>query len=229
MLIIKFKSVKIYKSFIRPHLDNGDILDDKPGNQNFQNKFEKVQYKACLAITGAIQGTSRQKIHDELGLHTLIESKWRSKLTLFYKIANGLFPEYLYSYLKFPSQDNYPLRSASTTKINPTPSRSKAFRKLFFPCCINERNNLKTEVRMLNKYAFFKKMIITEKKGKFLFSIHNPVGVKLLTRLRLQLCHLNEHKFRNGFGNGIRPICSCNAEIESNEHFLIKLTLLFSS
>ena len=34
---------------------------DKPENQSFQNKFEKVQYKACLAITGAIQGTSRQK------------------------------------------------------------------------------------------------------------------------------------------------------------------------
>ena len=26
--------------------------------------FEKVQYKACLAITGAIQGTSKQRIFD---------------------------------------------------------------------------------------------------------------------------------------------------------------------
>ena len=32
----------IYKSFIRPHLDYGDILYDKPGNQNLQNKLEKV-------------------------------------------------------------------------------------------------------------------------------------------------------------------------------------------
>ena len=32
----------ICKSFIRPHLDYGDILYDKPGNQNFQNKLEKV-------------------------------------------------------------------------------------------------------------------------------------------------------------------------------------------
>ena len=53
----------------------------------FQNKVEKVQYKACLAITGAIQGTSRQKIYDELGLHTLIKRRWRSKLTFFYKIV----------------------------------------------------------------------------------------------------------------------------------------------
>ena len=33
----------IHKSFIRPHLDFGDILYDKPNNENFQNKMEKVQ------------------------------------------------------------------------------------------------------------------------------------------------------------------------------------------
>ena len=58
----------IYKAFVRPHLDYGDILYDKPDNQNFENKLEKLQYKACLGITGAIQGTSRQKIYDELSL-----------------------------------------------------------------------------------------------------------------------------------------------------------------
>ena len=52
----------IYRSFIGLHLDHGDILYDKPGNQNFQNKLEKVQYKACLAVTGAIQGTYDKKL-----------------------------------------------------------------------------------------------------------------------------------------------------------------------
>ena len=51
----------IYKSFIRPHFDYGDILYDKPNNENFQNKMEKVQYRACLAITGGIQGTLTNK------------------------------------------------------------------------------------------------------------------------------------------------------------------------
>ena len=97
---------------IKPHLDYGDILYDKLENQNFQNKLEKVQHKACIAITGAIQGTSRQKIYDKLGLHTLIEKRWRIELTFFYKIVSGLLPEYLYSYLKFSSQDNYPLKPA---------------------------------------------------------------------------------------------------------------------
>ena len=29
-----------------------------------------------------------------------------------------------------------------------------------------------------------------------LYNIHNPSGIKLLTRLRLGLSHLNEHKFK---------------------------------
>ena len=43
-----------------------------------QNKIEKVQYRACLAITGGIQGTSRERLHDELGLHSLVKRRWRN-------------------------------------------------------------------------------------------------------------------------------------------------------
>ena len=91
------------------------------------------------------------------------------KLTLFCRIANGLLPEHLYSYLKFPSQKNYLLRSASTTKINPIPSRSKTFRKTFFPYCTNEWNNLKPDVRNAEQMSIFQKMIIIEKKENSLF------------------------------------------------------------
>ena len=58
--------LNICKSFIRPHLDQGDILYDKPDNQNFESKIEKAQYKARIAITGAIQGTPRKRFYDEM-------------------------------------------------------------------------------------------------------------------------------------------------------------------
>ena len=117
----------IYKSFIRPHLHYGDILYDNPNNKNFQSKLEKVQYRACLAITGAIKGFSRESLYNELGLHSLITRSWRSKLIFFYKIVNGLLLEYLYSYFNFPSQDNYSLISASASIIKIIPSRIKYF------------------------------------------------------------------------------------------------------
>ena len=44
----------IYKSFVRSHLDYADVMYEKPGNVNFESKLERVQYNACLAITGAI-------------------------------------------------------------------------------------------------------------------------------------------------------------------------------
>ena len=46
--------VTIYKSFIRPHLDYGDVVYDQPNNDSFCDKIEQLQYKACLGITGAI-------------------------------------------------------------------------------------------------------------------------------------------------------------------------------
>ena len=52
----------IYKSFIKAHLDYGDIIYDHPSNESFCNLIEKVQYNAALAITGAIKGTSQLKI-----------------------------------------------------------------------------------------------------------------------------------------------------------------------
>ena len=46
--------LRIYKLFIRPQLDCGDIIYDKHHGESFKNKIESIQYKACIAITGAI-------------------------------------------------------------------------------------------------------------------------------------------------------------------------------
>ena len=52
----------IYKALLRPLLDYGDIIYDQPPNESVCEKLESVQYKVALAITGAIQGSSREKI-----------------------------------------------------------------------------------------------------------------------------------------------------------------------
>ena len=63
--------VTVYKAFIRPHLDYGDIVSGKPNNDTFINKIEKAQYDAALTITGAIRGTSREKLYADLGIESL--------------------------------------------------------------------------------------------------------------------------------------------------------------
>ena len=48
----------IYKAFIRPHPDYGDVFYDKPHNFNLNENLKKVQQQASLAITGAITETN---------------------------------------------------------------------------------------------------------------------------------------------------------------------------
>ena len=86
----------IYKSFIRPHLDYGDIIYDQAYNASFHQKLELLQYNACLAITGAIRGTSREKLYEELGLESLQLRRWFRKLSCFYKLFKSKHPHYLF-------------------------------------------------------------------------------------------------------------------------------------
>ena len=53
------------------------------------------------------------------------------------------------------------------------------------------------------------------------YDIHNPLGFCLLTRLRLGLIHVNEHKFNHNFKNCLNPLCTYSLEIESASHFFL--------
>ena len=70
----------IYKAFVRPHLDYGDLLNDQAYNASFHEKLEKIRYSACIAITGAIRSLSKEKIYQELGVELLESRRWFRKL-----------------------------------------------------------------------------------------------------------------------------------------------------
>ena len=63
----------IYKTFVRSHLDYADIIYDKTFIDTFKEKRKKVQYSASLTFTGAIEGTSRERLYEELGLESLCD------------------------------------------------------------------------------------------------------------------------------------------------------------
>ena len=103
----------IYKSCVRPHPDYGEIIYDNPENETLINKLEKVQYQACLVITGAFQGTSLQRLYRELGLECLQTRRWYRKMIFFYKILNGLAPKYLFDILPVSKNRHYSTRNKS--------------------------------------------------------------------------------------------------------------------
>ena len=80
-----------------------------------------------------LKGNSRQRLCDDLGLIPLCKKPWYNKLIFFYKIANGLRPDYFQSRIDLSSEGIYPLRSVSAGKLKLFLSPSESFEKSFFP------------------------------------------------------------------------------------------------
>ena len=53
----------IDKSFIRTHLDYGDMIYDKAYTTSFHQNLGKIQYNSALAITRAIRVTFSEKLY----------------------------------------------------------------------------------------------------------------------------------------------------------------------
>ena len=123
--------ITIYKLFVRPRLDCGDIIYDQTFNESFHQRIESIQYNAAFAITGAIRGTSSEKLCQELDLESLRSRRWLRKLCLFYKIYKNKSPSYLYNLI--PDRVMYySTRSSQIDNIPNIKTRSNFFRYSFF-------------------------------------------------------------------------------------------------
>ena len=168
-----------------------------------------VQYDSALANTGAIRGTSTEKLYHELGLETLEKRGWYKKLCCFFKIFRN-HTEYLFNFI--PTS----VRPYTTKNANNNPQ---------FKLKHNFWNKLDQNIHNSENLNIFKKKLLKSVRpsGNSAFSCHNPkvkFRVKLLTRLRLRLSHLWEHKFKHGFLGSFNPICSCGQDIETSNFLL---------
>ena len=146
----------IYKAFLRPLIDYGDIIYDQPQNESFYDKLESVQYKAALAITGAIQGTSRDKLYQELGLESLKSRRWYKRLSCMFKIMKKEAPNYLINLIPKCEQ-------TIRTRSNHIPSYHcqtdcfKFVKYSFFPSTLNDWFKLDENIRNSTVYCIIQK------------------------------------------------------------------------
>ena len=101
--------------------------------------------------------------------------------------------------------------------------RNDYFKNSLIPYLVREWNRLSTEIRSSTSCQEFRKSLLSFVKPacSSLFSIHCPVGVKLLVRLRLGFSHLCEHKFSYYFHHTVNPLCSYSLEPETTLHYLL--------
>ena len=95
----------------RPHVDYDDVIYDQHYNNSFHQKLESIKYNADLAITGAIRGSSREKLYQELGFESLKQRRWFRKNCYFFKITKNQSSKYLFD--KIPTT-----RTAYRTRNN---------------------------------------------------------------------------------------------------------------
>ena len=54
-----------------------------------------------------------------------------------------------------------------------------------------------------------------------MFNVDSSEGLKFLTRIRLGLSQVADHKFIHNFQDCVNLVCSCGQEIETSTHFLL--------
>ena len=153
-------------------------------------------------------------------MENLEKRRWYRKLCCFFKIFRNQSPEYLFN-IVLTSVRPYNTRNANN--IPQFKVKHNFFKNSFFPSVVIEWNKLDLNIRNSENLFIFKKKLLKfiRPSGNSVFKCHNPKGIKLLTRLRLGLSHLREHKFKHGFLDSLNPICSCGQNIETSTHFLL--------
>ena len=135
-------------TIMRLHLDYGDVIFDhnlmSSYNNFFHQRLEYIQYNAALAITGAIRGTSKEKLYQELGFKSLQFGRFFRKLFLFYNIMKNESPSYLYHLIPNPETLYSIHNSENLSRIKDNHS---FFKNTFFPFTIIELDKLDWNIR----------------------------------------------------------------------------------
>ena len=156
-----------------------------------------------------------------MGVESLKFSRWFRQLYTFFKVKTSGKPEYLLKLIP-TGQHCYNIRSLG--QIETYCCRTDNFKNSFFPYKRVEWNKLDfhlIEIRKSKSYAIFWNALlkIGQPNQCSVYIIHNPMGLKLFARLRLDLSHLNEDRLNHNFQSCINPLCICILATESTTYF----------
>ena len=178
-----------------------------------------MQYKAALTITGTIQGTSSDKIYEELVLESLKSRRWYKRLSCMFKIMKEEAPNYLINLVP-KCETNVRTRNNSIPTYN---CQTHCFKYSFFPSTLNDCFSLDLNIRNLESISIFKSRLLSfiRQVQANICNIFDPKGLTFLTRLRSGLSHLHVHRLRHNFQDCLKPLCSGSLEIEDTSHYLL--------
>ena len=101
--------------------------------------------------------------------------------------------------------------------------RTDYFKNSRFPSTLNDWYKLGETIRNSGSVSIFKCKLLPfiRPLESNVYNIYDPILLRFLTHLRLDLSHLNGHRFRQNFQDCMNPPCSCSLEIEDISHYLL--------
>ena len=218
---------QIYKIYVTPHLDYGDIIYHKYDPQmhlNFTQRLEQAQYCAALAVTGAWRGTSRERLYKELGWENLYDRRWYRRLCPFFNLIKFRSPNYLF--VEIPPERNVSYNLRNMRSYDQNVGRTVRYSNTYFQNAPFEWNLLDDDTKNSTSISEFKRKLfaLIRPRKNSVYGTNDIVGVRHLSKLHLNFSGLNEHRFRHNF-DCLDPVCLCGIANEESEYFLLHCSL----
>ena len=112
---------------------------------------------AALEITGSIQGTSRENIHQELVLESLHSRRWYKRLSCVFKLVKEEAPNYLINLVP-KCEANTKKRNNSIPTFN---CRTNCFRHSCSPPTLNDWFSLDFNISNSESISIFKSKLLS--------------------------------------------------------------------
>ena len=164
---------RMYFAFIRPLLEYSDAVWDNCTNE-CKTQLESIHNEVARIVSGATKLCSIQKLLEELGWETLQERRTKHKPVIFYKILNGLTPDYLSDLLLPLVRETNPYNLRNANNIQSLCTRTNLFVNSFLPCTIRAWNDLSEDVKAADSVAAFKYRLnrnIKKKKNRHILML----------------------------------------------------------
>ena len=128
--------------------------------------------------------------YHELGIESLKFRRWFRCFCVLFKIKTTQIPKYLYELI--PSESHI-YSTCNSENVETYYCRTDQSKYSFFPYSIIECNKLAISLHNVRSFSKFRSSLLKIGRPikKSIFNIHDPVGIKYLTRLRNGLSHLN--------------------------------------
>ena len=109
-------------------------------------------------------------------------------MSFLYKTLRSESPSCLFNII--PNSNNRQHQARNSGNIPSFVAKHDYFKNSFFPSAITERNKLDCYNRSADSFKVFKKRVLSfiRPMPNSIYNIHNPLGVKYLTRLRMRTC-----------------------------------------